>query len=63
MIYKDCPKCGKELEINEYELEFIPFCDKCECGEKYCIIPDCDYDEDAVLIIDFYEYHKKRDNI
>lgn len=71
MVYGTCPNCKSELEVNEYDEKiyngkekthfvplFLPSFGKCECGEKYAIDTDCDYD-DAVLILDFYEYGKK----
>ena len=71
MVYGTCPNCKAELEVNEYDEKiyngkekthfvplFLPDFRECECGEKYAIDTDCDYD-DAVLILDFYEYGKK----
>ncbi len=70
MVSVKCPNCKKEFEVNEYDEEiyhgkekthlvplFTPVAKQCECGEKYVIDWDCEY-EGAVLIADFYEFGK-----
>ncbi len=73
MIDVKCPNCEREYEVNEYDGEIynglekthlvpliIPILKQCDCGEKYIIDYDCDYD-DAVLVVDFYEFNKTQE--
>jgi hypothetical protein len=61
MITVNCPRCEREFEVDETDgnkMAIIPVFKKCECGESYSIIYDCDDEYDAVLIADFFEYNK-----